>query len=52
MKTMKSILKEGMGTELDDKIFRLMDRLPEFKKLPMDKQGTIIMKLTKMIKKA
>jgi hypothetical protein len=51
MKTLKAILKEGSGTDLDDKIFRLLSPLPEFKRLPMDKQGTIIMKITKMIKK-
>jgi hypothetical protein len=50
-KNAKVYLKEGSGTDLDDKIFRLMEQLPEFKKLPMDKQGTIIMKLTRMIKK-
>ena len=51
MKTFKQILNEGTGTDLDDKIFRLLVQLPEFKKLPMDKQGIITMKLTKMIKK-
>ena len=43
-------LREGSGTELDDKIYRLLIQLPEFKRLPMDKQGSITMKLTRMIK--
>jgi hypothetical protein len=45
------VLSEGSGTDLDDKIFRLLSPLPEFKRLPMDKQGSIIMKITRMIKK-
>jgi len=43
-------IDEGSGTDLDDKIYRLLIQLPEFKKLPMDKQGTITMKIHKMIK--
>jgi hypothetical protein len=48
--TIAKPIDEGSGTELDDKIYRLLIQLPEFKKLSMDRQGTITMKLTRMIK--
>ena len=51
MKKFSELLKEGSGTDLDDKIYRLLIQLPEFKKLGLDKQGSITMKLTNMIKK-
>ena len=47
----KKGIYEGSGTDLDDTIYRYLIKIPEFKRLPMDKQGAITMKVFRMITK-